>query len=89
MVNEERKCSGSQFNVSISVGSSLFDAVNREDVEKLPGAVVVQCLGAGQLPELEQVQEMGSNTSGGLPLTGKYLFMAIKSGMKIPHEQTL
>lgn len=49
MVNKERKCSGSQFNFSISVGSSLFDAVNREDVENLPGAVVVQCLGAGQL----------------------------------------
>lgn len=42
----------------------------------------MQCLGAGQLPELQQVQETGSSTSGGLPLTGKYLFMAISSERK-------
>lgn len=51
MVNEERKCSESQFNFSISVGSSLFGSVSK-DVESLPRAVVAQCLGAGQLPQL-------------------------------------
>lgn len=89
MVNEERKCSESQFNFSISIGSSLFGAGSRKDVENPPGDVVVQCLGACQLPELQQVQETGSSTSGGVPLTVKYLFMAINSERKIPHEQTL
>lgn len=74
MVNKERKCSESQFNFSISIGSSLLGAVNREDVENLPGVVVVQCLAAYQLPELQQVKEAGSNPSGGLPLTGISLY---------------
>lgn len=63
--------------------------VNRKNVDNLPGDLVVQCLGASQLPELQQVQETGSSTSGGVPLTVKYLFMAINSERKIPREQAL
>lgn len=79
---------GSAQNLSLTSPFPLFGAVNRGDVENVPGAVVRQCLAAGQLPELSRYRRQGAVQVEVCP-SQEYLFMAVNSERKIPHEQAL